>query len=479
MKRALSRKNLWDKLPPGGKAVIGRLMAVVPTRYWLGRRFRATCRFLQEAQWWTPEQIHTHQLAELRRVCTFAYHNATFYRRWFDHAGLNPANLQSLEDFASLPTTDKTTVHENLDAICTVRTDAPGVDFVSTGGTSGQPLHFYMDARRSAIEYAYLITSWKRVGYDLAIPMVVLRGRVVPPDRFGLRHAYDPLLRHHYYSSYHLTDQMAPRYLAHLRQRGPCFLHVYPSSAAALARYLRRSGETAPTNVKGIIAESEIVYPEQRKMIESTFGCRLFSCYGHTEKLVLAAECEHSNDDHVWPTYGYFELLDDDGKPVKNPGQRGEIVGTGFIDTVTPFIRYRTGDFATYVADHCSACGRNHPIIRDIRGHRTQEFLVAADGAEIAWAAMNMHDDTFAHVRQFQFRQEEPGRAVLRIVPAPGYTPESQAQMMRSLRRKLEDRLAITVELVDDIPLSPRGKAIYVDQQIPAQTAAEAAGEGG
>ena len=239
--------------------------------------------------------------------------------------------------------------------------------------------------------------------------MAVLRAGWCSPDRNGLYHEYDPILRHHYYSNSHMTDENMERYLEHMA-RSVRFLHVYPSSVArwrdsVLARDGVRRRISAASS-----PESEIVYPEQRQMVEEVFGCRYFSCYGHTEKLVLAAECEQSTDYHVWPTYGYFELLDEAGRPVTTPGQRGEIVGTGFINTVMPFIRYRTGDWATYVGDRCEACGREHPIIRDIRGHRTQEMLLASRWPEISWTALNMHDDTFVHVRQFQFLQDTPGQ---------------------------------------------------------------------
>jgi phenylacetate-CoA ligase len=266
-----------------------------------------------------------------------------------------------------------------------------------------------------------------------------------------------------------MSDENMALYLKHMATIGPCFLHVYPSSVATLARFCRRAGVRPPGNISSIIAESENVYPEQRKMVEEVFGCRYFSCYGHTEKLILGAECEHSTDYHIWPTYGYFELLDTRGNPVTTPGERGEIVGTGFINTVMPFIRYRTGDWATYVGDRCEACGREHVIIRDIRGHRIQEVLVASDGSEVPWTALNMHDDTFLHVRQFQFMQETPGRAVLRIVPAEGFCSQDRERIHHNLDRKLDGQLTFTIELVDAIPLTARGKAIYVDQRIPRE----------
>ncbi len=342
----------------------------------------------------------------------------------------------------------------------------PLSDYCSTGGTDGKPLSFYMNADRSPTEYGYLVASWERTGYKLGMPMAVLRGRTVLADRNGLRHEYDPILQHHYYSSFHMSDKNMVRYLEHVATIGPCFMHVYPSTIAALARFVLRSRINVPSNLQSIIAESEIVYPGQRQMVEEVFGCHYFSCYGQSEKVVLAAGCEKSDDYHIWPTYGYFELLNDDGNPVTTPGQRGEIVGTGFINTVMPFIRYRTGDWATYVSDRCQACGREHTVIRNIRGHRIQEVLIAADGSEIPWAALNMHDDTFIHVRQFQFFQETPGQAVLRIVPTDGFGEDDAERIHRNLGRKLNDLLTFTIELTEVIPLSARGKAIYVDQQI-------------
>ena len=403
----------------------------------------------------------------MRRICALAYEHSAFYREWFDRAGFDPRDLRQPEALQALPPIDRRTVREHLHAMCTVDPATSNVDFVSTGGTGGQPLHFYIGAERSSIEYAYLVTSWERAGFTLGATMAVLRGRVVPPRRDGLRCEYDPLLRHWYYSAFHLDDEDMRRYIEHMRGIGPCFLHVYPSTVAILARFIRRSGLAVPPNIRGIIAESEVVYPQQRRLVEDVFAVRYFSCYGHTEKVVAAAECEHSSDYHVWPTYGYFELLDEQGRPVTRPGQRGEIVGTGFINTVVPFIRYRTGDFATYVAERCDACGRNHTLIRDIRGHRTQEMLIARDGSLIPWTALNMHDDSFSNVVRFQFYQDRPGFAVLRIVPGASFTQTDRRRIAARLAEKLAGRIELHIELVPQIDTTPRGKATYVIQKLP------------
>jgi phenylacetate-coenzyme A ligase PaaK-like adenylate-forming protein len=473
VKLAFSRKNLWERLPRSVKAASGSLLGAIPSPLLLGRHFRHTLGFLNEAEWWSAEQARAYQLGELRRILTLAFERTPFYRQSFSRMGFDPRDVRDIDDLRRLPTTDAATLRQHLHEMCAVSPRSPRVDSASTGGTGGAPLRFYIGSERSGIEYAYTVASWQRAGFRLGTPLAVLRGRPVPADRTGFRHEYDPLLRSHLYSNFHMADDDIRRYLEHVRGIGPCFLHVYPSSVAALARFVHRSGIQPPSNVLGILAGSENVYPDQRRFVEEVLGYRYFSWYGLTEKVALAAECEKSTLYHVWPTYGVFELLDEAGHPVTTPGQRGEIVGTGFINTVVPFIRYRTGDYATYVGDRCHDCGRAHPRIADIRGHRIQETLVAADGSAVTWTALNVHDDTFDHVRQFQFYQDTPGRAVLRLVPAPGFGERDRVRVLGALNRKLDRRLELTLQIVDAIALSRSGKSIYVDQRIPGVPAPE------
>lgn len=474
MRRAWSKKNLWEKAPGFVRTSVGRLLQIIPTDRVLGGRFRTMQRFVDEAQWWSADQNRAYQLEQLRRICSLAYEKTDYYRRSFDEAGFRPEDLKQPEDLAALPLIDRTVVSENAEAMCAVSPHSPGIDFVTTGGTSGAPLRFWVGAERSAVEYAYLVAGWQRVGYRLDMAQAVIRGQLVSEDRNGLRHEYDPLLRRHYYSNFHMTDENMGRYLDHIRGIGPCFLHVYPSSVVSLARYIQRSGRAVPDNIRGILAGSETVTPEERKLVEQTLGVRYFSWYGHSEKLVMAAECEHSSDYHVWPTYGYFELVDDTGNIIDRPGVEGEIVGTGFINSAQPFVRYRTGDYATYVADRCDQCGRAHPILRPIRGHGG-EGIVGLDGQTISATTLlrAAHSEHMGSLTRYQIYQEQPGEVELRVMLAPDGTEQDARKLVESLAARTDGQVCITLAVVDDIPLTKRGKQRYVISRIEQPTAAE------
>lgn len=465
MKTALSRKNIWDKTPCWLKSTAGRSCGLIPPAWWLGRRFRAHCRFVAQAQWWPMERARQYQLARLREMLRLAYEKTAFYRRTFDEAGFCPGDLKSLADMRQLPTIDKQVVNDNLSAMCTRRVDGRDVDMGSTGGTSGAPLCFYLDAHRSSIEYAYLTSGRSRAGYRLGMPMAVLRGRKVARDRNGLYHEYDPILRHHYYSNFHMTTESMRLYVEHIRTIGPCVFHAYPSSAHTLARYLLATGTPAPRNVRAVLLQSENVHWDQVEDIEAAFRTRTFSSYGHSEKLVLADQCEHTRQYHVWPTYGYCELLDAEGNPVTVPGQQGEIVGTGFINTIVPFIRYRTGDWATYGGQECEVCGRQHTILTEIRGRWPQGELIAADSSVITTTALNVHDDTFRNVREYQFQQSIPGKVTLCVVPSVPVDAEERERIVTNLNKRLQGQVVFDLELRTELVKTARGKQPRVIQR--------------
>ena len=463
MKRAFSRKNLWENAPPALRKIAGVALGLVPQPYLLGGAFRKTLAFVERAQWWSGEQAQQYQLEQLRLILDLAYHNTAYYGHLFDEVGFVPGDLKRIEDIRRLPLIDKGILRDHLDEMCAAAVDSPDVDYTSTGGSSGTPLQFYIGSGRSSIEYAYLVSGFKRVGYDFGMKLAVFRGQAFPD---GGRYEYDSVLRRCYYNNFSMTQENLAFYFEHLRTIGPCFLHVYPSSAMVLARYLKSTGLEMPDNIRGILAGSEMVFSDQRTFVSDVFNRRYYSWYGHSEKLVLGAECEGTEDYHVFPTYGYCELLDADDNPITTPGEVGEIVGTGFINKVVPFIRYRTGDYAEYVGDRCEACGREHMIIKNVQGRWHQSGLIGADGTSISLTGLNPHDDTFKNVRQYQFYQDTPGEAVLRVLPLREVTEEDLRAIRKSMATRLAGRVELTVKIVDHLPVTKAGKLKLIDQHV-------------
>ena len=168
---------------------------------------------------------------------------------------------------------------------------------------------------------------------------------------------------------------------------------------------------------------------------------------------------------HLCPFYGHTEILGAGDQEI-GVGQIGELVGTSFWMMATPFIRYRTMDYAVKGEEACSSCGRQFQLLRSIDG-RLREMVVSANGQHISMTAINMHDDTFDDVAQFRFVQHKPGRLVLQVIPKGSYGPAAEARMRAKLMSKLGFDFELEVRCVDSIPRSSSGKLSFLEQHLP------------
>jgi phenylacetate-CoA ligase len=424
-------------------------------RFW--RAVRRWERFVERSERWSPEQLAAYQLDRLRAVVAHAVEHVPYYRNLLE--GSVPA---SLDDLRRLPLLEKRILQERIDELVAQNVPQSERYYYTTAGSSGTPVGFWHDLDQQHRERAFMRAQWRRVGYTEGARSAVLRGNIVERGLWQHDFVNGTLMM----SSYSLTLARLPAYVARLRQLKPKYLQAYPSSAAIVARHMLDTGEPPIAGLRAVLCGSETLFPEQRTLIEQAFGARVYSWYGHSEAVALGGECEHDTAIHLFPQYGYVELVDEEGEAVTERGATGEIVATSLHARAMPLIRYRTGDLAVLGAQACERCGRPYQLLERIEG-RVQEFVVTSTGRRISMTAINMHSPIFDNVFQFRFAQERPGEVSLRIVPKPSYSPEADdAQITRALMQKLGDDMALRLELVDEIPRGGRGKYRFLDQML-------------
>jgi phenylacetate-CoA ligase len=255
-----------------------------------------------------------------------------------------------------------------------------------------------------------------------------------------------------------------------MRERKIPYLHSYPSAIIDFIRHLKNL-QLEPPRFQAILASSENLYAGQRELIESFFGARLFSWYGHTEDLILAGECEASNNYHIFPEYGVAEVIKEDGADAKLEGEVGELIGTTLDNFAMPLVRYRTEDWGVIGPRSC-ACGRKYRLLKETRGRWHQEMLVGRLDNLISMTALNVHSDAFDRVQQLQFHQREKGKVELRIKRMPEYTDRDSRHILAALEEKMGDTMEISLSFTEEIPLSPRGKFRFIIQELEIPRAA-------
>ena len=292
------------------------------------------------------------------------------------------------------------------------------LDVVTTSGSSGQPLTLYLDRDRSVVEWAFLNHIWSRIGYRPGDVRATIR-YTFAPHADERQWEYDPGLRELRMSPFHLTPNVMADCLSQIRRHRVQFLHGYPSTLLTLALHAIRSRWQPPESLRGILPISEVMYESQRRLAASAFGpLPVQPVYGLSEKVAIAGECGEPFTYEFEPLYGITELLDDAGQPVR-PGERGRVVGTGFICPSMPLVRYDTGDRAVLVEAATRENGwrlkAKNPSSRWVA-----EFLVGRTGALIGLTNVMWPYHAYDLMRAYQYYQDTPGIAVMHVVPLQG-----------------------------------------------------------
>ncbi|HVY71402.1 MAG TPA: hypothetical protein VHH73_15825 [Verrucomicrobiae bacterium] len=453
--------SVYERMPRGLKHALGAAYRRLPAGWRFGARYGEFRQLTEEVESWSVEQIREYQFKQLRASLARAENDCPFYQRRFAQAQFQTYKLKSIEELSQCPMLTKQDVVENLPDMVSTALPKKQRLYITTGGSTGVPVGFYLQRGVSRPkEQAFLEAQWKRGGYFDGARLVVIRGHVTSDRAGGPIASYDATRDWLMLSSYHLTAERLPEYVEAMEQFKPDLLHIYPSAALQIAEFLERAGQVWRLPLRGILCGSERLALPQKRLLERVFKCRVYRWYGHSERVVLAAEGRHSDLFYFWPVYGLVEF-----GPPDEEGLR-EVIGTSFHNHVMPLIRYRTGDYVR-LADPKRDGDLEFPwpAAVEIAG-REQEFLVSATGRRISLTAFNMHDAIFDNLYAVQFHQEEPGVAEFRYVPGPGFQRSRLETIEAGIRRKLGDDFRVTLREVRETEKTARGKHRWLVSKI-------------
>ena len=97
-------------------------------------------------------------------------------------------------------------------------------------------------------------------------------------------------------------------------------------------------------------------------------------------------------------------------------------------------------------------------MLKELQGGWVGDMMIGKNGAKIMVTALNFHSYEFDNIIKFQFYQKKDGEALLKIVPNKGIPALDENKILQEIQTKIGDNLEVTIEFVDDIQLSPRGK---------------------
>ena len=427
-----------------------------------GHDTRTRLRGLEATQWLDRSRLEALQLANLRRFLADIGARVPYYREMFAAVGMAPGNVQSLGDLAKLPLLTKPLIRANVDRL--KADDAGKLMRYNTGGSSGEPLVFYMGADRVSHDVAAKWRATRWWGVDIGDPEIVVWGSPIElhaQDR--LRQLRDRVLRTELLPAFDMSETNLDRFIERIKAKRPKMLFGYPSALAYIARHAERRNERVDgLGIKVAFVTSESLYDHQRRQIEKTFGCRVANGYGGRDAGFIAHECPEGSL-HITAEDLIVELIDADGRVVP-AGEPGEIVITHLATRDFPFLRYRTGDVGV-LGNRACACGRGLPTLSEVKG-RSTDFVVAMDGTVLHGLALIYVVRDLPGIRTFAFVQESLERTRVSIVPEGGFDERARTTIREGIKARLGAGVAVDVDVVESIAAERSGKHRYVKSMV-------------
>jgi phenylacetate-CoA ligase len=431
------------------KSLIHKLIRTLPDELLFGSSFRKA-QSIERAYLASSDKadfINTYQQAQLGKILAIAA-KAPAYK-----------NIRNYKNFTDIPFSNKNDMQTDIDRFVV---EKKGADLCSTGGTtSGRPLKFYIDKSRKGFEWYWMAKyNWGQVGFKTSDYRAVLRNHKLN----GANHHVDHLLKEVQFDNHALKDSYLDYIIDYIVKHDLKFVHAYPSAAFLLAKRIYVTNRETP--IVAFLSGSEAVFDNQKNLIQNVLNKRMYTWYGHSEKLILAAETAHCENYHVNPFYGYAEIIDNNGNVVNTPGEWGELVGTGFMNTKMPFIRYRTEDEAEFMGHVCPDCGRAGMTFKNVIGRRGKDVIYKEDGSIITTSSMMLDYGIYQYIKGVQYYQQKKGELIIRIVPQKDYDASTREKVLDIMLPRFRDGLKIELVEVESLEYTKNNKLKLLIQDM-------------
>lgn len=417
---------------------------------------------MEQSQWWDTTRLHEYQLTRLRDFLVTVQKHVPYYRQLFANIGFDARKIQTLTELESLPLLNKSIIRTHTEALKSEH--AQHLARFNTGGSSGEPLVFFIGKQRVSHDIAAKWRATRWWGVDIGDPEMVIWGSPIElsaQDR--VRVIRDAILRTQLLPAFEMSAQKLDQFLVQIRAMRPKMLFGYPSALSHIARHAIETGQKMDDlGIRVAFVTSERLYDDQRQQISEAFNCPVANGYGGRDAGFIAHECPHGGM-HITADDIIVEIIDAQGRSLP-PGQAGEIVVTHLATSDFPFIRYQTGDIGMLDDAKCS-CGRGLPLMKEIQG-RSTDFVVAQDGTVLHGLALIYILRDLPHIEAFKIVQENINLTTVWIVSKAGLDPVLTASIEQAFRARLGQSVKIDIKQVEQIPAEKSGKFRYVISKV-------------
>ncbi len=420
-------------------------------------------------EWRSRGELDERQAARLKELARQAARNTVYYARLFAECGFDPERAEP-ESLRKLPILTKALIRQNFRDLLAKDYQAYAPRITRTSGSTGEPLSIYHTGLSHTYLRALNFAGWSQKGYRLGDPYAAFAGGSLLPDTIGFKQTvYAWLQNCRTMPSYHLSRERFDRYRDRLRQKRIPYIYGYASALYDFARAVE-GRHLDFSFLRGLFTTADMLYPAQRRLIESVLGTKIVDIYGNPESGLMSYECQQHDGFHYGMQNAWVEIADDEGNPLPE-GEVGHILVTSLNNFSFPLFRYDTGDEGALSRAPC-ACGRGYlKIVR--LGGRSRDYIVLPDGRHIHGAFFNHLQSIYSAdwLDRYHIRQPSKSELIFECLCNRKPTPGDLEAVANEIRTGTHGLLRVQVIPVESLPMTRRGKYKLISREFEEEAA--------
>lgn len=403
------------------------------------------------------EQLRDLQGKRLKKMAEYVYHNTPFYRKKFQEMGLEPGDIQGLDDLHKLPFTNKLDLRDTYPYGLAAVPMSQVVRIHASSGTTGKPI-VVLNTRKDLAMWAesisrafYAYGASKDDLFQISYGYGLFTGGLGAHD--GATNIGAGVIP--------MSSGNTQKQITLMHDLGATVLCCTPSYAMFLGEALRESEwprEEFRLRIGAFGAEPWT--EEMREKLEDTLGLKAYDIYGLSEMAGpgVGYECECQHGTHLNEDYFYPEIVDPITGEQLPEGTFGELTFTHLTKEAMPLLRYRTHDLTALHYEKC-ACGRTLVRMERILGRCDDMLIIRGVNvfpSQIEAVILSLQEFE-PHFLLVVDRVNNTDTSELRVEVREEYYTDEMGQMV-GLQRKLEQELRSVIGLGFKVRLvEPKG----------------------
>ena len=328
-----------------------------------------------------------------------------------------------------------------------------------TSGSSGDPFIFAKDKFCHALTWANIIHrfGWFGINFNTSLQA---RFYGIPLDFIGNKkeRIKDLLSNRYRFTIFDLSDVVLEKILNKFQNKKFDYINGYTSSIVLFAKFLQKKNivlNTVCPTLKCCVVTSEMLFEDDKQLMEKQFGVPVVNEYGASELDLIAFE----NPTGEWQVNSetlFVEIIDENNTALPN-GKEGRVVITSLFNKAHPFIRYDIGDVG--ILDEKSTLKK--PILKKLIG-RTNDIAILPSGKKspgltFYYVTKSIIEDD-GNVKEFVIKQTKIDTFDIEYVSEMELTEIQIKQIEKAITTYLENGLTFSFTRKDKLERSKSGK---------------------